>query len=62
MPLPKLDPVPTFVAGPQSLKCEDCGWEGVWILPEETITFVHAVFDHIQQHGIILPRFTSQVF
>lgn len=62
MPLPKLDPVPSFVAGPQAIRCDECGWEGIWILPEETNQVIGSLFEHIQQHGIILPKFSCQVF
>lgn len=58
----KTDPVPTFVAGPQSIKCEECNWEGIWILPEEINVLIAALFEHLQQHGITLPIFTCQVF
>ena len=62
MPIPKLDQIPTFVAGPQSIKCEECEWEGVWILPEEMIQMIASLFAHIEQHGVILPKFSCQVF
>ena len=62
MPLPKLDPVPNFVAGPQSVRCDECRWEGVWILPEEINQLISALFEHIEQHGVVLPKFSSQIF
>jgi hypothetical protein len=62
VPLPKVDPLPAFVAGIQTVKCEECGWEGVWALPEETQSLIASIFEHLQQHGITLPTFTCQVF
>jgi hypothetical protein len=57
--LPKL-PTPFFdvsqvIAGAMTVKCE-CGWEMVFIQPEEHIVMMNIVFQHLQEvHHVVFP-------
>ena len=43
------------VAGVMTVKCE-CGWEMVFLQPEEHIVLLNTVFEHLKQvHGIAFP-------
>ena len=51
----QFDPVPQFIAGAMTAKCE-CGWESVFIMPEEHISIMQLVFIHLRDvHHIELP-------
>jgi hypothetical protein len=55
-PREKLDPVPQAVAGLVSMKCE-CGWECVFLVPEEQIILMQVVFAHLQgEHHLLFPK------
>ena len=49
------DAVPTCIAGAMSVKCE-CGWEMVFIQPEEHLAVLNYVFEHLKQvHQVVFP-------
>jgi hypothetical protein len=50
--------VPVTRVGPKTFNC-DCGWERVFVFPEEDEVAIIAVFRHLQDdHGLTLPVFT----
>jgi hypothetical protein len=55
----KIDPVPTGLsAGIYTVGCE-CGWEAVFVLPEEQPHYEGAIFRHLAEiHGLELPMLT----
>ena len=53
----KRDPVPTAAAGIKSFKCK-CGWEAVFICPEEDEKQLVSILTHlVNQHGLDVPEF-----
>lgn len=55
----RVDPFPSINTGPRTIKCE-CGFECVFVLPEEVDYMFASVLQHIQQHGIEIPFITVQ--
>lgn len=56
--LANIDPVPVSVAGIYTYLCE-CGWEAVFIVPEESQRLWLNVFNHFRdKHGINFPNVT----
>lgn len=54
-PRSQIDPVPQPVAGAMTVKCA-CGWESVFIMPEEHIYVMNRVFEHLKaEHNIDFP-------
>lgn len=54
-PTPELS-IPQVVAGAMTAKCE-CGWESVFIMPEEHMTLITVVFQHLKDaHHIDFPQ------
>jgi hypothetical protein len=52
----QFDPVPQPIAGVMTVKCE-CGWEMVFIQPEEHIVLMNYVFHHLQDaHHVVFPQ------
>lgn len=52
---------PEVRAGVETLQCE-CGWERVYILPEESDLRLMQIFRHLmEEHSIRLPIFTVTV-
>lgn len=55
---PRINPadlIPQPVAGAMTVKCE-CGWESVFIQPEEHIVVMNVVFQHLKDvHHITFP-------
>jgi len=50
------DPVPQAVAGVMTMKC-DCGWEMVFVQPEEHLVMLEKLFGHlINKHLLQLPE------
>jgi hypothetical protein len=48
------------VAGVLTSKCE-CGWEAVFVLPEEHMLMLQKVFEHlVVGHLLILPTITCE--
>ena len=56
-----VDPVPAVLAGIQTIKCSECDWETVTLVPEESTIVMCKILDHIQQHGIEIPTFTAEI-
>jgi hypothetical protein len=56
------DPVPVVYSGPRTYRCNDCGWETVWVLPEECDSMLDSILSHIQQHGIVLPQIEVTIY
>lgn len=56
----RVDPVPTLISGPRSISCE-CGYEAIWVFPEEIDSMLSSLLEHIQQHGIMLPAITVRI-
>jgi hypothetical protein len=51
----KYDAVPQMICGAMTVKCE-CGWEMVFIQPEEHIVLMNVVFQHLQTaHQMVFP-------
>lgn len=51
-----LDPVPQPVAGVMTTKCE-CGWEAVFIMPEEQVIVIASIFQHLKDgHKLDFPQ------
>jgi hypothetical protein len=52
----QFDPVPQPIAGVMTVVCE-CGWEMVFIQPEEHIAVMTYVFNHLKQvHHVEFPQ------
>jgi predicted small metal-binding protein len=50
------DAVPACIAGVMTVKCE-CGWEMVFIQPEEHINLLNFVFEHLKKaHNVVFPQ------
>ncbi len=50
--------VPRVTAGIRSIRCE-CGWESVFLVPEEQDTMIVAMFEHLTKtHEVVLPKFS----
>lgn len=48
--------IPQVVAGAMTAKC-DCGWESVFIMPEEHMVLITLIFQHLKEkHGIDFPQ------
>lgn len=51
----KYDQVPAAIGGVMTVKCA-CGWEAVFIQPEEHLVLMNIVFQHLQQeHQLVFP-------
>jgi hypothetical protein len=50
----RVDPFPSLYSGPRTIKCE-CGYEVVFVIPEEVDYMFSSVLQHIQQHGVEIP-------
>ena len=51
----QLDAVPRVTAGIRSIGCA-CGWEAVFLVPEEDNLVVVAILEHLgQKHGAEIP-------
>ena len=54
------DPVPQIMAGIVTMKCE-CGWEMIFIMPEEQFVLTTRVLAHLRYaHCIEVPQFDCQ--
>ena len=51
---------PRIFARVETIQCE-CGWERLFILPEEHELRLLSIFRHLEAHGITLPVFTVTV-
>lgn len=58
----KVDVIPSISTGPRTVKCNECGWESTWIMPEEVDIMIDYILMHIQQHGVVIPRFQVTLY
>jgi len=55
------DSVPTVSGNIETLRCPLCGWEAVFILPEEAYRVTQVLLTHLQQHNLVVPEFIGTV-
>lgn len=52
----QFDPLPPACAGILTVRCA-CGWEMVFVLPEEQMTMLHRLFAHlVNVHQLTFPE------